>query len=457
MESISELISRARAAQAEFEKTATQESVDAIVKAIAKTVYENAEPLAKLAAEESGMGLYEDKINKNKGKARIIWSFLKDKKSVGVISRDDRTCITEVARPMGVVAAITPCTNPIVTPMCNAMYAIKGRNAIIIAPHPRAKKCARVVTDLFRGEIERLGAPADLVLLVEEPSTALSAELMSKCDVVVATGGMGMVKAAYSSGKPAYGVGAGNVQCIIDRGVDYREAAPKIIEGRRFDNGIICSGEQTILVPKEDYDEIINIFTENGCAYIERPEDVRRLRDTLFTVTETGGYAMNKKLVGQSAVCVAQEAGIEVPADTKVLLVKADGRGKDDCLSKEKMCPVISAYAYDTWEDAVAIAQANLDVEGRGHSVAIQSHNKEHIEYAANHVTVCRVLVNQICSTMNGGSFFNSLTPTTTLGCGSWGNNSISENFSYKHLINITRIAYEIPGAKAPSDEEIFQ
>ena len=154
MESISELISRARAAQAEFEKTATQESVDAIVKAIAKTVYENAEPLAKLAAEESGMGLYEDKINKNKGKARIIWSFLKDKKSVGVISRDDRTCITEVARPMGVVAAITPCTNPIVTPMCNAMYAIKGRNAIIIAPHPRAKKCARVVTDLFRGEIE---------------------------------------------------------------------------------------------------------------------------------------------------------------------------------------------------------------------------------------------------------------------------------------------------------------
>ena len=334
MESISELVRRARAAQAEFEKTATQESVDAIVKALAKTIYENAEPLAKLAAEESGMGLYEDKINKNKGKARIIWNFLKDKKSVGVISRDDRTCITEVARPMGVVAAITPCTNPIVTPMCNAMYAIKGRNAIILAPHPRAKKCAKVVTDLFRREIEALGAPADLVLLVEEPSTALSAELMSKCDVVVATGGMGMVKAAYSSGKPAYGVGAGNVQCIIDRGVDYREAAPKIIEGRRFDNGIICSGEQTIIVPKEDYAEIIEIFIENGCAYIERPEDVRRLRDTLFSVTETGGYAMNKKLVGQSAACVAQEAGLEVPADTKVLLVRAAAK-TTACLKKK--------------------------------------------------------------------------------------------------------------------------
>ena len=445
MESISELIGKARAAQAEFEKTATQESVDAIVKAIAKVIYDNADPLAKMAAEESGMVVYEDKINKNKGKARVIWNFLKDKKSVGVINRDEKTCITEVARPMGVIAAITPCTTPIVTPMCNSMDAITGRNAIIIAP------------DLFRKEIEKQGAPADLVLLVEEPSTALSAELMSKCDVVVATGGMGMVKAAYSSGKPAYGVGAGNVQCIIDRGVNYAEAAPKIIEGRRFDNGIICSGEQTIILPKEDYAEIIEIFVKNGCAYIEKPEDVEKLKKTLFTITETGGFAMNKNLVGQSAVKVAETAGITVPADTKVLLVKADCCGRGDCLSKEKMCPVISTYSYDSWEEAVATAQANLDVEGRGHSVSIHSENKDHIEYAANHITVCRVLINQICSTMNGGSFFNSLTPTTTLGCGSWGNNSISENFSYKHLINITRIACQIPAAKAPSDEEIFQ
>ena len=266
-----------------------------------------------------------------------------------------------------------------------------------------------------------------------------------------------MVKAAYSSGKPAYGVGAGNVQCIIDRGVNYAEAAPKIIEGRRFDNGIICSGEQTIILPKEDYAEIIEIFVKNGCAYIEKPEDVEKLKKTLFTITETGGFAMNKNLVGQSAVKVAETAGITVPADTKVLLVKADCCGRGDCLSKEKMCPVISTYSYDSWEEAVATAQANLDVEGRGHSVSIHSENKDHIEYAANHITVCRVLINQICSTMNGGSFFNSLTPTTTLGCGSWGNNSISENFSYKHLINITRIAYQIPGAKAPSDEEIFQ
>lgn len=457
MESISELIGKARAAQAEFEKVATQENVDAIVKAIAKAIYDHADPLAKMAAEESGMGVYEDKINKNKGKAKVIWNFLKDKKSVGVISRDAKTGITEVARPMGVIAAITPCTNPIVTPMCNAMYAIKGRNAIIIAPHPRSKKCARVVVDMFRKELELRNAPADLIQLVDEPSTELSAELMSKCDVVVATGGMGMVKAAYSSGKPAYGVGAGNVQCIIDKGVDYEEAAPKIIEGRRFDNGIICSGEQTIILPKEDYAKIIDIFVKNGCAYIEKEEDVNRLKSTLFTVTDSGSYVMNKNLVGQSALKVAKTAGIDVPESTKVILVKADTFGKGNCLSKEKMCPVISTYAYDTWEDAVKIAQANLDVEGRGHSVSIHSNNTDHIEYAANHITVCRVLINQICSTMNGGSFFNSLTPTTTLGCGSWGNNSISENFSYKHLINITRIAYQIPGAKAPSDEEIFQ
>ena len=357
---------------------------------------------------------------------------------------------------MGVVAAITPCTNPIVTPMCNAMYAIKGRNAVIIAPHPRAKKCGRVVTDMFRAEIEKLGAPADLVQIIDEPTSALSAELMSACDVVVATGGMGMVKAAYSSGKPAYGVGAGNVQCIIDRGVDYSEAAPKIIEGRRFDNGIICSGEQTIILPEEDYDRIIDIFVQNGCAYLDAPEDVSKLRNTLFTKNDKGAFVMNKDLVGQSALKVAEKAGISVPNDTKVILVKADACGREDALSKEKMCPVISTYSYKTWEDAVSIAQQNLNVEGRGHSVSIHSNSREHIEYAAEHITVCRVLINQICSTMNGGSFFNSLTPTTTLGCGSWGNNSISENFSYKHLLNITRIAYSIPRAKAPSDDEIF-
>ena len=451
MSIIPELVERARKAQKEFETFATQELVDKIATEIAKVIYDNAEPLAKMAVEESRMGRYEDKVKKNRGKAKIIANSLKGKISVGIISENKETGITEVARPMGVIAAITPCTNPIVTPMCNSMFAIKGRNAIIIAPHPRSKKCTAVLVDMFHKVLRDNGAPEDLILFVEEPSTDLSAELMSACDAVVATGGMPMVKAAYSSGRPAYGVGAGNVQCIIDRDVDFESTVPKIIEGRAFDNGIICSGEQTIIVHEDDYDKVIEIFKKNGAFYIDDPATVDKLRNTLFV-----NGAMNKFCVGQDALKIAEMAGIQVPESTKVIIVKPETCGKEDLFSEEKMCPVISAYKWKTWDEALAIAQANLDVKGRGHSASIHSNNRAHLEEAASKLTVCRVLVNQVCSTSNGGSFANGLTPTTTLGCGSWGNNSISENFSYKHLINVIRIACPIKDAKIPSDEEVF-
>lgn len=447
---VKELVDKARVAQLEFEKF-NQEQVDKIVKAIAKVVYDNAEPLAKMAVEETRMGVYEHKIKKNQGKAKIIWNNLKTKKSVGVIKRDMATGITEVARPVGVVGAVTPCTNPIVTPMCNAMFALKGRNAIIIAPHPRAKKCAKTVVAMFSAEIEKLGAPKNLIQVIEEPSVELSNELMSAVDIIVATGGMPMVKAAYSSGKPAYGVGVGNVQCIIDRGVDFKEAVPKIIDGREFDNGIICSGEQTIILPEELYDDIIKEFQKNNCFYVED----KTTKDKISAVLFPDGI-MNKDLVGMPATKVAELAGISVPQNTRVILLKADGYGDKDILSKEKMCPVISTYKYKKFDEAITIAQSNLDIDGRGHSVSIHSANVENIEKAANILTVSRVLINQICSTMNGGSFFNSLAPTTTLGCASWGGNSISENFDYKHLLNITRIAYFLKDNKMPTDEEIW-
>lgn len=449
-EIIKEMVDQSRQAQLAYESF-NQEQVDAVVRAIAKVVYDNADPLAKMAAEETRMGVYEHKILKNQGKARIIWNSLKGKKSVGVISRDEETGITEVARPMGVVGAITPCTNPIVTPMCNAMFALKGRNSIIIAPHPRAKKCGRVVVDMMNDAIRALGAPENLIQIIDDPSVEMSKELMSAVDVVVATGGMPMVKAAYSSGKPAYGVGVGNVQCIIDRGVNISEAVPKIITGREFDNGIICSGEQTVIAPAELYDEVIREFEKNNCYYIGDKEKKDKVSAVLFP-----GGIMNKDLVGMPATKVAELAGIEVPANTRVILMKADGSGKADILSKEKMCPVISTYAYGDFSEAVSIAQDNLNVDGRGHSVSIHSNDAKNLEYAANILTVSRVLVNQICSTMNGGSFFNSLTPTTTLGCASWGGNSISENFGYKHLLNITRIAYYLKDNKQPGDSEIW-
>jgi succinate-semialdehyde dehydrogenase len=331
------------------------------------------------------------------------------------------------------------------------MFALKGRNSIIIAPHPRAKKCAKIVVDMFNEVIKKYNAPQNLIQVIEEPSVELTNELMKTVDVIVATGGMGMVKAAYSSGKPAFGVGAGNVQCIIDKGVDIKEAVPKIIAGRMFDNGIICSGEQTVIVNEDDYDNVINEFKANGVYYIDNAAEREKLINALFVEG-----IMNKDLVGQSVKKVAELAGISIPDDTKVILVKAEGYGKTDLLSKEKMCPVISSYKYKNFEEAVSIANANLDVEGKGHSISIHSNNKENIEYAANAVPVSRILINQICSTMNGGSFYNGLAATTTLGCGSWGNNSISENLDYKHLINISRIAYYLKDVKVPTDAEIW-
>ncbi len=444
------LVEKARAAQKQIENY-TQEQVDALCREIARTVYDNAEMLAKMAVEETRMGVYENKVAKNKGKARVIWNDLKGKKSVGIINRYPEQGIIEVAKPMGVVAAITPTTNPIVTPMCNAMFAVKGRNAIIVGPHPRSRECSTKTVELINERLAKLGAPENLIQCVPEPTMEISGLLMKTCDVVLATGGPGVVKAAYSSGKPSYGVGAGNVQCILDDDVDYAKTVPMIIEGRIFDNGIICSGEQNAITPAAKADELIAEYKKNGGVLVDDPAQIDALREAMFP-----GGVMNKDLVGQSALKVAEAAGIKVPSDTRVLLVKAPAYGKEDYFSKEKMCPVMSLYTYNTWEEAIAIADANLAVEGRGHSVAIHSNNQEHIEAAAEVLPVSRFLINQVCATNNGGSLFNSLSATTTLGCGSWGGNTISENLSWKHLFNVSRIATVRPGAAAPTDEEIW-
>jgi len=444
------LVQKARAAQRCFEN-ATQQQVDVAARVMAKAIFDNAEPLARMAVDETRMGVYEDKVKKNQGKARIIWHDMKGGKSVGVLRELPEEGLIEVAKPMGVVGAVTPTTNPIVTPMCNAMFAVKGRNAILICPHPRAKKSSTEAVRLMKKALRPLSIPEDLIQIIEEPSVERSSLVMKLCDVCISTGGMGMIRAAYASGKPAFGVGAGNVQCLVDSGVDYEKAVPMIVEGRRFDNGIICSAEQTAILPAEDYADIVAIFCRHGAFHVEDPAQVSKLRETLFP-----GGIMNKDVVGQSAVFVAKLAGIHVPDDTKILLVKADGCGNDDLYAKEKMCPVLAAYAYDTWEQAVNIALSNLMVEGAGHSVCLHSRNQDHIRHAAEKLPVSRFLLNQICATSNGGSFFNVLSPTTTLGCGSWGNNSISENLSWRHLFNVSRIADIRPGSRMVPDEEIW-
>ena len=449
--SIQELVAKARNAQIEFESF-NQEKVDAIVRDIGKFVFDNAEPLARMAVDETEMGSYDDKVLKNKGKARVIWNNLKDKKSRGVIGEDVDTNLVFVAKPMGVVAAVTPVTNPIVTPMCNGMFALKTGNAVIFASHPKAQKCAEYLALEFMKIVKSHNGPDNLIQVVTNGSVEKTQQLMQSADVVVATGGGAMVKSAYSSGKPSFGVGAGNVPVIIDRNIDLQEAVEKIVDGASFDHGIICSHEQFVFAPEENFDKTIELFTNTGKVWFtDNEEQIQKLREVVFQ----DGH-LNKDVVGKSASDVGKMAGIDVPESSRLILLPADGSGTEDVLAKEKLCPVIAIVPYSTFEEAVSMAKANLLVEGAGHSAALHSNNDENIQKAGVELPISRLVVNQPSSTSAGGSLTNGFAPTTTLGCGSWGGNSISENLDYKHLMNVSRIGKVIPDKKVPTDDEIW-
>src|SRR3954470_12632512 len=448
---VKQLVKRARVAQATFEAF-SQEQVDAIVREFAKYVYDNAEAIAAGAHKETGLGVYEDKVAKAKGKSRVIWNNLRGKKSRGIIGEDEAAGLIFLAKPMGVVAAVCPVTNPIVTPMCNAMFALKSGNAVIFAPHPKAEVSTRDLTGAYREILASHDAPVDLVQMVTNGSVETTQALMQAADVVVATGGGAMVKAAYSSGKPSYGVGAGNVPVIIDRDVDLKDAAEKIVAGASFDNGIICSHEQFVLTPDELYEDTVEAFFATGKVwYTDDKEQVQRLREVVFP----DGH-LNKDVVGKSAQEIGAKAGLDIPEGVRVILVRADGSGTEDVLAKEKLCPVVAIFPYRTFEEAVARAKANLLVEGAGHSAALHSNDEEHIRHMGVELPVSRLVVNQASALTAGGSLTNGFAPTTTLGCGSWGGNSISENLDYKHLMNVSRIGKPITKKKVPTDEEIW-
>ena len=320
--SIQELVAKASIAQATYESF-KQEQVDAIVRDIGKFVFDNAEQLARMAVDETGMGSYEDKILKNKGKARVIWNNLKDKKSRGVIGEDTEANLMLVAKPMGVVAAVTPVTNPIVTPMCNGMFALKTGNAVIFASHPKAQKCTEHLAEEFMKIVKSHDGPDDLVQVITNGSVEKTQQLMQSADVVVATGGAAMVKSAYSSGKPSYGVGAGNVPVIIDRDIDLPDAIEKIVDGASFDHGIICSHEQFVFAPEEDYEETVNLFTNTGKVWFtDDQEQIMQIREVVFQ----DGH-LNKDVVGRSASEVGKMAGITVPDSSRLILLPADGSG----------------------------------------------------------------------------------------------------------------------------------
>ncbi len=439
------MILRAREAQCIFE-TFPQQKVDLIVRAIGKYVYDNAELLAQMAIKDTGIGNLEDKILKCKTKSAMIWNSLKGKKSRGIIGEDVERELIFVAKPVGIVGCVTPVTNPVVTPMCNAMFALKCGNAVIIAPHPKGQRCAEFLSAAFGNIVLQQGGPENLIQAVQDGSLDKTKELMRSVDVIVATGGRAMVESAYSSGKPAFGVGPGNVPAIIDRDVDLNEAVAKIVTGAAFDNSLICSHEQCVLVPAEKYDDAVQAFINTGKVWYSSDSDViEAFRKTVFHDGK-----LNPNVIGLSAWKVGAAAGVSVPESARLVLLKADGAGKADILCREKLSPVVCILPYGTFEDALAMAQANLEVEGKGHSAALHSNNEEHIRAAGLKLTVSRLVVNQSSSLSAGGSFLNGFSPTTTLGCGSWGGNSISENLNYTHLMNVSQIGKVIKGHGIP-------
>lgn len=451
MTDVKEMIKKARQAQAVYEKHFDQDDVDNVIRLAAKSIYDNAEKLAKIAIEETQMGVYEDKVAKNRNKSKGVWSNLRGKKSMGILRIDDKTGLIEIAKPIGVVAGVTPMTNPIVTPMSKIIFALKTRNAIIISPHPKAKVCSSLAVKIIIEAIKPMEVPDGMVQVIEEPTLETTKELMSLCDVTVATGGMPMVKSAYSSGRPSFGVGAGNVQVILDRNIDYELAAGKIVTGRSFDNGIICSGEQSFIYPQENHDKVMDAFRKKG-AYIANESEREKILNAIFEDGHT-----SRDIVGQSVKAIAHKAGITIPEGTKVIVIEAKGCGKKDPVSKEKMCPIMGAFPYKYFDEALEIAQTNLSMEGNGHTAGIHTNDQANIIKAGTNLSVSRLIVNAICATTAGGSIQNGLPVTNTLGCGSWGNNSISENFTYKHLLNITRVAPLSANISIPSDDEIWK
>jgi acetaldehyde dehydrogenase/alcohol dehydrogenase len=429
-------------AQAAFARF-SQEQIDEVVQRFALSVHTHALELARLAVEETRMGKVEDKILKNKVKAELIYRDIAHTPSRGIIARDEARGIIEIAEPIGVVCAVTPSTNPIVTPMCNAMIALKGGNAVIFAPHPRAKRCVARTVELLQKDIAAIGAPDHLLQVITEPSLDTTQELMAKCDLTIATGGSSMVKAAYGSGKPAYGVGPGNVPVLVDVSATPAHAVRDIMKGKTFDNGLICASEQAVIALPDNAELLKREFQKQG-AYLVPAEEKPRLEAVMF---EDGHPTA--EIVGAFAPDIAALADIDVPPETRVLLVEETETGHDAPFSLEKISPVLAFYAATDFAHGVQIAADILEAGGKGHTAGIHSEDDARIEQFAQGVAVSRVIINQPTATAAGGSVNNNLVPTTTLGCGTWGGNITTDNISVEHVMNVKRVAYNRPNVRS--------
>lgn len=454
-DAVAELMARARCAQQLIENY-SQDQVNELVTAVAWACYkrENAERLARLAIEDTGLGRYEDKVIKNQRKTFGTLRDLLDPqaRSVGVIRDDPQAGLTLIAKPMGVVAALCPSTNPSATPINKTMMILKGRNAAVLAPSPKGTKTCELVVELVREQFRKIGAPLDLVqMLPPPPSKELTAELMRQADFVVVTGSQNNVRAAYSSGTPAIGVGAGNVPAIIDRSADLARAARNIKMSKTFDYATSCSSENSVLIPDAIYGEALAALKAQG-GYLLDPLQKAQLESVMFFEGK-----LSPKITAQSPQTIARIAGFTDPgaAEAEFFMVEESGVGEAYPFSGEKLSVVLTLYRYGTFDDAVALAQRILDHSGMGHSVGIHSTDPAHAERLARELKVVRVLVNQPHSFNNGGAFDNGLNFTLTMGCGSWAKNSISENLSYKHFLNVTHLVRTIP-SNEPTEEALF-
>ena len=438
VESLERALARVRKAQEIF-ATYSQEQVDKIFAAAAIAANQARIPLAEMAVEETGMGIVEDKVIKNHYAAEYIYNAYRYTKTCGVIEENKAYGIKKLAEPIGVIAAVIPTTNPTSTVIFKTLIALKTRNGIIISPHPRAKNSSIQAAKIILDAAVKAGAPEGIIDWIDAPSLDLTNMVMKEADTILATGGPGMVKAAYSSGKPAIGVGAGNVPAIIDDSADILLAVNSIIHSKTFDNGMICASEQSVIILNSIYDKVKQEFIDRGC-YVLNSEETEKVRKTIII-----NGALNSKIVGQKAHKIAELAGVEVPENTKILIGEVESVDLSEEFAHEKLSPVLAMYRANSFDEAVEKAEQLIEDGGLGHtaSLYVNTHTgTEKIEKFSHKMKTARILINTPSSQGGIGDLYNfKLTPSLTLGCGSWGGNSVSENVGVKHLLNIKTIA----------------
>src|SRR5699024_2815814 len=447
---VGELIERARKAQ-KIAEGYDQERVDHLVTAIVWNIVKpgTIEEISELAVEETELGNYESKYGKLMTKLKGALRDMKCKKSMGIIERDEEKGLMKIAKPVGVVGAIIPTTNPEATPVLKAIMAIKTRNAVVMSPHPRAKKTNTVIVNIIRDVLKKYDAPEDLVIGIEEPTLGITQELMKQSDLVLATGGGGMVKAAYSSGTPAYGVGVGNAVVVVDETADIKDAANKVMRSKTFDYATSCSAENSLVIQEDKYDELVEALKAEG-GYLVNEEEKEKQQKGMWIDGD-----LSRDIVAKQVEKITEVAGIDLPEGSKLIMKEEDKEGKENQLTREKLSMVVALYKYKEFSEAIDRVNEITDYQGKGHSCGIHSIDEAHIEEFALKTYTSRVMVRQPQCLSNSGAWTNGMPMTLSLGCGIWGGNISNENITWKHLLNTTWVSYPIADNQ-PTDEELF-